>query len=239
MNLVKKTVVLTGECDGYLSAVRVGEDLGVKIVGEKMEKGWLVGVKLGVELLVFVLDGNKTEKEYVGIDFRETDPVGCVILRENVVVSRGGAPIKASEVTERWRDGVSTPAHSTETEEEEEKEELFSRLTASDGAAFYIGVKEKLDELFVINPSEERLAKEIPDSEWVKIRYEKEDYYVVGRIREEGRIVLIGYGVPGKKTVAPPKVASFATFLELDDLPAYDGYWLFFQDATTGKLIRK
>ena len=239
MELIKKTVVLTGGSDGYASVVRVGDDLGVKVVGEKFEKGLLAGVKLGSELLVFPLDGDKTEKEYVGIDFRETDSFGCVILRENAVISRGGSPIKASDVKERFQEGSPDPVSEPEREDTNAKEELLSRLSASDGAAFYIGVKEKLDELFVINPSEERLSREIPESEWVKIKYDREDYYVVGRIREEGRIVLIGYGVPGKKTVAPPKVASFATFLDLDNLPNYDGYWLFFQDATTGKLIRK
>lgn len=251
MNLIKKTVVLSGKCDGYLSVIRVGDDVGVKVVGENFSSAQVAGVKLSDRILTFSLTGNRTEREYRDVDYRENDPIGCIVVENGAVVSRGGAAIRLSEVnessvepkverTEEIVEEVYEETDPTTEEVEDEKtseEELFSRLS-TDGA-YYAGIREKLDELFVIHPEEKVLTQAIPDSEWVKIKYDGEDYYVVGRIREEGKVVLIGYGVPGKKAVAPPKIAEgIAHFLELDGM-AFDGYWLLFQDAKTGKTVRE
>ncbi|MBR1747487.1 MAG: hypothetical protein IJ735_04675 [Clostridia bacterium] len=258
MNLIKKTVVLTGREDGYLSVVRVGDDVGMKVVGQNFSDSMIAGVKLGERLLAFPLTGARTEKEYDDVDFKENDRIGCVIAQDGKVIARGGLILKVSDVTEElaFAPAVALPSveeGEKETEEkpiedapqeskesEDEREELLFRLAASDGAVYYTGVREKLDELFVIHPVEDKLKSAFPDSEWIKINYDGEDYYVVGRLREEGRVTLIGYGVPGKERVLPPKIASgVANFLKVEGLPSgYDGYWLLFQDATTGKLVK-
>ena len=146
MELLKKTVALSGLISGALSVVRVGRDVGVKIVGD-YEKGMLVGVKLGEETVSFLLDGESTEKECADIDVRETDPIGCVVLRENVVVSRGGAAVKPSDVLLEKEEKQEKVEEDEDKEEKEEKTELFSRLSATDGAPFYRGIREKLDDI--------------------------------------------------------------------------------------------
>ena len=242
MNLLKKTVALSGNIDGYLSVVRVGDEVGLKVVGEAFSPEMTATVRLGDEVLSFPLAGKKTEWEYECVDYRDSDPVGCVIKKEGVVLSRGGAAIKevAEKITpEAPKDPVEESAEiERQTGEEEGKEELFSRLSST-GASYYNGVREKLDELFVIHPSEPELNAAFPESEWIKIRYDGEDYYVVGRLKENGKVTLLGYGVPGKKAVSPPKVTlGAAHFLELPALDGYDGYWLIFQDAETGKTVK-
>ena len=89
----------------------------------------------------------------------------------------------------------------------------------------------------VVYPAEKGLSEAIPDSEWVKVNYDGEDYYVVGRLKDNGKVRFLGYGVPGKESVKPPKAADgIAQWFPLSGMDGYDGYWLFFQDAETGKI---
>ena len=116
-----------------------------------------------------------------------------------------------------------------------EEQEMFARL-AKGKKDFYHGISDKVDEMFIVYPSEDKLSETIPESEWVKINYDSDGYYVVGRLRNNGKVVYLGYGVPGKAGVKPPKVADgIANWFPLQ-LEGYDGYWLFFQDAETGKI---
>lgn len=125
----------------------------------------------------------------------------------------------------------------SESVDNEEQREFIERLS-QEKSGYYIGIRDKVDELFVVYPSEEKLTAAIPDSEWVRINYDNEDYYVVGRLKENGKVAYVGYGVPGKEAIKPPKVAEgIANFLPINGLDSgYDGYWLFFQDADTGKI---
>ena len=82
--------------------------------------------------------------------------------------------------------------------------------------------------------SEKELAKIIPDSEWVRINYDGDDYYVIGRLRDEGKVKYLGYGVPGREDVKPPKVAEgIASWIPTEE---ERGYWIFFQSASTGEI---
>ena len=125
----------------------------------------------------------------------------------------------------------------SESVDNEEQREFNERLS-QEKSGYYIGIRDKVDELFVVYPSEEKLTAAIPDSEWVRINYDNEDYYVVGRLKENGKVAYVGYGVPGKEAIKPPKVAEgIANFLPISGLDSgSDGYWLFFQDADTGKI---
>ncbi len=133
--------------------------------------------------------------------------------------------------------GVTDDGGASENIDNEEQREFIERLS-QEKSGYYIGIQDKVDELFVVYPSEEKLTATIPDSEWVRINYDNEDYYVVGRLKENGKVAYVGYGVPGKEAIKPPKVAEgIANFLPISGLDnGYDGYWLFFQDADTGKI---
>jgi hypothetical protein len=102
---------------------------------------------------------------------------------------------------------------------------------------FYQAVRGRLEEIMTINPKEVDLERLIPDSEWVKVRYDGEEYYVVGRMYENNLVTYLGYGVPGVESVRPPKEAE-----ELCDfLPIKNdvGYWLMFQKADDGSITRE
>ena len=133
-------------------------------------------------------------------------------------------------------DETSNETEQTEKEQADEEREMLSRL-GDEKSGYYIGISDKIDELFVVYPQEKMLTAAIPDSEWVKVAYDGEDYYVVGKLSEDGRVRYLGYGVPGKADVKPPKVADgIADWFPLSGLDGFDGYWLFFQDAETGKI---
>lgn len=354
MNLIKKTIILTNRgAEGYASVIRVGNDVGAKIVGANFVKGMRAGIKVGRNKTFFaLLDGAKTEISLENVSFQQNDEIGCIVMQGDVIVAKGGTVVKSREVSEHFAslppqsdavaaiseepsilsepapddalnseqngnpqpnaaepqpnetetdptdgmqqneaktdpsddtqqngaetdpsvdpqqngaetdptvdtqqnaaetdpsDGTNRPASPEENggdggngsaDGSDDMRSLLDRLEIKDGADFYNGVREKVEELFVIYPAENKLAALIPNSEWVKINYDGEDYYVVGRITENGRTVLLGYGVPGKKSVTPPKIAdeiaSWLTVSGLDD--GYDGYWLLFQDAVTGKV---
>ena len=244
MDLIKKTVILTGEkTNGYVTIIKVGEDVGAKIVGEDFDDSMRGGIRIGKnDIFFFTLDGKKTEREIKNVTLKQSDNVSCVIVDKDNIVARGGNGIRALEIIDHFAEkNVSdVPSHMPDEEEKEaQKEELLDRLSAKDGAEYYGKVKESLEELFVIYPREEKLEGIFPDSEWVKINYEETDYYVIGKIKERDRTVMIGYGVPGKRDVPPPRIADGIFSWLSVEMEEYDGYWLLFQDANTGKLLQE
>ena len=249
MSLIKKTFVLSdGKPKGYFTVVRVGNDGGVKIVGESFVAGMKAYVKIGGESQIVILTGKRTEAE-LNITVGQGDGVGCVVYDEKGIVASGGKEISDREkrnllepvaaISEQ--PGFSAPPAANEKSGEEneqgdEEREMLSRL-GEEKSGYYIGISDKIDELFVVYPQERLLMQAIPDSEWVKVTYDGEDYYVVGKLREDGKVRYLGYGVPGKANVKPPKVADgIADWFPLENPDGYDGYWLFFQDAETGKI---
>ena len=244
MDLIKKTVILTGEkTNGYATIIKVGEDVGAKIVGENFNDNMRGGIRIGKnDIFFFTLDGTKTEREIKNVSIKQSDNVSCVIIDKDAIVARGGNGIKASEIIDHFAEEIAPIIPSPmpdEAAKEVQKEELLDRLKVKDGAEYYSKVKDSLDELFVIYPRENALEGIFPDSEWVKINYEETDYYVIGKIKERDRTVMIGYGVPGKKDVPPPKIADGIFSWLSVEMEEYDGYWLLFQDANTGQLVKE
>lgn len=293
MNLIKKTVILTdADAEGYVSVIRVGNDVGAKIVGGGFKEGMFAGLRIGRGKPVFaVLTGNKTEITLDNVSFQQNDTIGCIVTDGDKLIARGGTGMRLKDVTDYFarkndveetlitepllavtatdtsaeatdegadEEGIVAEGESSEEvteqgaetsdedaktaeegqEDSEERQSFFERLSSGNSGDFYTGIREKLDELFVIYPSAKELNELIPDSEWIRINYDGDDYYVVGKVKENNRTVLIGYGVPGKKNATPPKIADeIASYLSVDGIAPYDGYWLIFQDAGTGKII--
>jgi len=98
----------------------------------------------------------------------------------------------------------------------------------------------QMDLLFDKYPVDEVLTEIIPNSKWVKVDYNNEKkYYVVGLIYEGDEARYVCYGVPATWTEKPP--ADFneaAQWLPIDLAdPKGEGYWITYQDATSGELI--
>ena len=108
-----------------------------------------------------------------------------------------------------------------------------------DGTNFYRAVKPQIDELFVRYPAEERLNALVPNSKWVRVDVDADDYYVLGVLFDLSSPIFICYGVPGTRTLPPPRdIAPAAVWLPLDrDHPDSDGFWMIYQSATDGKCI--
>lgn len=311
MALIKKTAVLTNNgAEGYITVVRVGDEVGAKIVGASFEKGMLAAVKIGAGPVIYAkLDDEKTEIN-MNVNFNHNDEISCLILKGENLVAKAGRTLSktdliayfakdaptfgeqtmtepdttvmeesqnndsASEMGEnpvempktehideemiQYRPFNRAAAQNTENDapdiiaptviekeseeieniDTETEKEFLSKLNTTGTKNFYLSVKERLDDLFVIHPRETELEKLIPESKWVKIRYDGEDYYVVGALSDNGTVVYLGYGVPGVPEVAPPKLASeISDWLPVPNLPSpYKGYWLIFQNAEDGKV---
>ena len=105
---------------------------------------------------------------------------------------------------------------------------------------YYLSAKRELEDIFLRFPSDETLIKLFPESKWVRVYYEKEKYYVVGVISENGVQKYICYGVPGEYSkYAPKELKGYCCFVpkSIFDLTG-EGYWMMFQDAITGKCVK-
>lgn len=243
MALIKKTVVLSDrKILGYASVIQVGSETGVKVVGETFSSDMQALLRIGNKKIRFTLSGPRTETS-LSVEIGPEDEIGCLIAKNGTVFASGGASLSLSDLSDK-EEAPHAPTSSAQTtdpkepstEEQNKDKEILDRLK-KEKDRYYLTVKDKVDELFIISPAEQLLSSLIPDSEWVKVRYDGEDYYVVGRLYDENKkVTFLGYGVPGKESVRPPKIADgIATFLPEKE-GSEKGYWLFFQNAENGKI---
>ena len=120
------------------------------------------------------------------------------------------------------------------TKEVEEKEEIRP--------AFIDKLRPQIDKLFEENPIEGNLQNLIPNSKWIKVDYEDDgDFYVFGLLYDEaGQVKYVCYGVPGVfEDDAPKELSGYPIWIPLDKENGQGfGYWLTYQDATTGEPIK-
>lgn len=125
---------------------------------------------------------------------------------------------------------VQEPAKENERKEEENEIIFIDKL------------KPQIDKLFETNPMEDNLQKLIPYSKWVKVEYEDDgDFYVFGLLYDEhDNVRYVCYGVPAVFEEEPPKeLSGYPIWLPLDkDNMRGFGYWLTYQDATTGEPVK-
>ncbi len=126
----------------------------------------------------------------------------------------------------------------------ERKEQLLKKQddeqNQNDCQTFYQELKPQIDKLFAENKKESYLESIFPDSKWVKVSLDGDDYYVFGLIMEEGRVKYICYGVPGVYQKNPPReLSGNPCWLALDSENKEGfGYWLTYQDAENGESIK-
>lgn len=113
--------------------------------------------------------------------------------------------------------------------------------TKYDGNNFYYAVKPQIDEMFVCYPSEDTLAATVPNSKWVRVDAE-DGYYVVGLLFDEDEPSFICYGVPQAKTnarpSAPAELENMCVWLPISGHEEIMGYWIIYQSARTGEIIK-
>ncbi len=109
-----------------------------------------------------------------------------------------------------------------------------------DDKSFYEQVKGQIDALFEQYSSENALEELLPNSKWVRVRYENsENFYVLGLIYNDDQIQYISYGLPADNPNKPPQdLKEYAQWLPLDQSnPQGQGYWLVYQSAESGDSI--
>lgn len=99
----------------------------------------------------------------------------------------------------------------------------------------------ELEELFSKFPVDLSLSSIFPESRFCKISYDADKYYVVGTVMEKEQIKYVCYGVPGVYSPTPPKeLENYCSFVPLSIFDLHgSGFWMMFQDAITGKCIKK
>ncbi len=105
---------------------------------------------------------------------------------------------------------------------------------------FYDQVKDQIDKLFEEYEREAQLEQLLPNTKWVKVKYEdSESFYVLGLIYEDDSIKYIAYGLPAEDCTKPPKdLQEYAQWLPLDSSNQQaEGYWLVYQSADSGESI--
>ena len=106
---------------------------------------------------------------------------------------------------------------------------------------FFDEISSQLSMLFEKYPEESVLAEIIPNSKWAKVEFEEEKkYYVVGLIYVNEQVKYVCYGVPAEWSEEPPvDFNENAQWLPVDvEIPNGAGYWLTYQDATDGEMVR-
>lgn len=113
-----------------------------------------------------------------------------------------------------------------------------------DGNNFYFAIKPQIDEMFICYPEEKILDLTVENSKWVRVDAE-DGYYVVGLLYDEQKPSFICYGVPAYEKFAPPKdIENMCVWLPVDESIAQDkeqkvvGYWMIYQSAQTGEIIK-
>lgn len=117
-----------------------------------------------------------------------------------------------------------------------------NQQTKSEIPQFVEKLKPQIDKLFENNPIEDNLQRLIPDSKWVKVEYEDDgDFFVFGLLYDEHEnIKYVCYGVPAVFDEEPPEeLSGYPIWLPLDKNNTNGfGYWLTYQDASTGEPVK-
>ncbi len=166
-----------------------------------------------------------TENYYAYADVDEN-----LRLKENVTDEHGGDNENGNAET---------------AQEREEEKETYNFGIYGDEAAekpfggnYFDKVKGEIDKLFENFPEEKELAETVPDSKWVKVDYDEGKFYVVGIIYDGKKPLYICYGVAGRYGEKPEEIKEYCSFIPSSPFRLKgDGYWVMYQDASTGKCL--
>ena len=109
----------------------------------------------------------------------------------------------------------------------------------SHGGKFYSLMKDEIEKVLSSFPKEEALESVVENSRWVRINYGDKKYYVFGVIYGGEAPQYICYGVPSNDSSRPPEsLQGLASFIPASLNSGEEGYWIMYQDASTGASIK-
>lgn len=146
------------------------------------------------------------------------------------------------EMVEQEIDNEEELDESDEVEDDELEKDIFQeenkKLNNLEGNQFFELISEQIDDLFENYPRVDELEELLPNSKWVKIDFENDgNEYVLGLIYDQFDLKYICYGVPGEFNSVPPKQLGECQWLPLNPKEPGDGYWVIYQDASTGEKV--
>ena len=104
---------------------------------------------------------------------------------------------------------------------------------------FLSTIENQVEELLNNYEEEKALENLIPNSKFVKVNSNDENFYIFGVIKEDNQIKYIVYGLPGEYNVKPnDEYKNYYQWLPLNpENPEGYGYYLMYQDAESGNQI--
>lgn len=180
-------------------------------------------------------DGEQIENQATTLDNTEQNQIQSI--QENNVEQTENIETESSEIT--YSQEAETLANKLETESQQIQQDE-TKTTNSEAENFLNSISEQLNEMFLSYPIDEEITKIIPNSKIVKVTDSVDNSsYVVGVLYENDQIAYLVYGVPAKYNETPPaELGENYQWLPLDpEDPLSDGYYLIYQDASSGKLV--
>lgn len=95
---------------------------------------------------------------------------------------------------------------------------------------FFERIKDEVERLFCEYPRVSELENVVENSEWIKIDYGKEKYYVFGVVYDGGEALYLCYGVPAKSEKKPKSFERGGVLIATENMK----YWVLYQDAKSG-----
>lgn len=119
------------------------------------------------------------------------------------------------------------------------RQNILQETSSFTGENFYKAIRTQLDEIFICYPPEEALNTIIPNSKWVHINCGKSDYYVLGLIYNEEKVLYICYGIPAVYKNKPPvELKAYCEWIPIEiNAPRGNGYYIIYQDGVTGDTL--
>lgn len=232
MSLFKKNLVLSGKGKlAYATVVKVGSSVGIKLSAPV--DGGLTAIKLGSEEYVLPCEA---ETSLETGDFSPEDVVIYVLKDNEIMLSttKKDDGLLKRALAYRTDEGV-VAVEKVESVPVGADEEL-KVIKTKPKENFYIGIMDKIEEMMTVYPADEELNALLEGGSFVKIPYDDSEYYSVGTLSSEGKVIYVVYAIKGKSGIAPPKeTAEAAQFLPTDN---DNGYWVIMQDADNGEIVK-
>lgn len=151
-------------------------------------------------------------------------------------MKRGGENANATDADENV--GVQSGGFKKKEADEYDLSAFVDEENGGEKGTYYERIKPQIERLFEEFNEEKSLSEVVPDSRWVKIKYDGDDYYVVGVIYDKNRPLYICYGVEGRYGEKPEKIGDYCSFIpsSIFNLKG-DGYWVMYQSAISGKCL--
>lgn len=155
-----------------------------------------------------------------------------------------GAALREAQTQETERGaGGENEENTCAVESEKESGVIKAAFESADGGVagglaggdFYSRMEGDIKHIFAVYPSEPALEKAMEGSKFAKISFGENRYYVFGVLKVEGKPRYICYGVPAKNgEIPPPSLRECASYVPTEN----GGYWMTYQDASTGVSIQ-